>query len=294
VNTSTTPVTQQITQRSASNLALAFVLLPPAKRAAMAALYAFCREVDDIADDEQRDPTERRSALEEWRAQVHAACDGTREPDLAVIRELKPSIDTYRLPRALFDALIDGVMMDLDVQRYADRESLERYCYHVASVVGLLSIEIFGYTDPACRRYADSLGKALQLTNILRDIGQDARRGRIYVPQDLMNRFGVAESDILEGRHSPRFESLCRELAGWARSHYAAARSALPEADRHSMVAAELMGAVYWALLRKLEHRRFEVLGPRLIRLSKARKLGLVLLAWAGMKTGLRRGHYGS
>ncbi|MEI6781345.1 MAG: squalene/phytoene synthase family protein, partial [Verrucomicrobiota bacterium] len=170
-----------ITRKSASNLALAFVLLPKAKRDGMSALYAFCREVDDVADDESLPVPQRREQLGAWRADVRRAC-GTETPQFAVNRELQPVIHQYHLPFTNFDALLQGVEMDLDIKRYESYEELELYCYRVASVVGLLSIEVFGYRNPACREYAICLGKALQLTNILRDVRSDAERGRIYLP----------------------------------------------------------------------------------------------------------------
>jgi 15-cis-phytoene synthase len=182
---------QAITRKSASNLALAFVLLPKARRDAMAALYAFCRQVDDVADEEVIPVEERRAQLAAWRADVRRAC-GAESPQFPVNRELQPVIHHYHLPFEHFDALLQGVEMDLDIHRYADYAQLETYCYRVASVVGLLSIEIFGYQNPACREYAVALGQALQLTNILRDVRVDAERGRIYLPLSELARFQVA------------------------------------------------------------------------------------------------------
>jgi len=170
-----------ITKKSTSNLALAFVLLPKQKRDAMSALYAFCREVDDVADDETVPAERRRAQLAAWRDDVKRACEN-QPPQFLVNQELQPVIKQFRLPFGLFDDLIKGCEMDLDTKRYENFEALENYCYHVASVVGLLSIEIFGYKNPAARDYAVYLGKALQLTNILRDVKTDAARGRIYLP----------------------------------------------------------------------------------------------------------------
>ena len=170
--------------------------------------------------------------------------------------------------------------MDLDIKRYEDYEQLELYCYRVASVVGLLSIEVFGYQDPACRDYAVYLGKALQLTNILRDVRSDAERGRIYLPLSELARFQVSPEEILRLEYSPRFFELANSVAQRARHFYRLARETLPAADRRSMVAAELMGAVYWRLLRKLERRRFAVFGPELTRLNKGQKVLLILRSW--------------
>jgi len=268
-----------ITRKSASNLALAFVLLPKATRDGMSALYAFCRAVDDISDDEHVPLEERRAMLGEWRADVRRAC-GTDSPHFAVNRELQSVIHTYRLPFEHFDALLQGVEMDLDHNRYADYEPLEVYCYRVASVVGLLSIEIFRYTDPACRDYAVYLGKALQLTNILRDVRNDAERGRIYLPLAELERHHVKPEEILAHEYSERFFSAASAVAQRAKSFYRLARQTLPAADRRSMIAAELMGSVYWRLLRELEVSRFDVFGPRPPRLGKGQKLMLILRAW--------------
>src|SRR6266446_1688024 len=236
-----------ITRKSASNLALAFVLLPKAKRDGMSALYAFCRAVDDVADNEAIPIAERRAELAAWRADVRRAC-GTDTPQIQVNRELQPVIRQYRLPFEHFNALLQGVEMDLDVKRYADYEQLELYCYRVASVVGLLSIEVFGYQDPACRQYAIDLGQALQLTNISRDVRADAERGRIYLPLAELARFQVSPEEILRLEYSPRFFELAASVAQRARHFYGLARQTLPAGDRRSMVAAELMGSVYWRL----------------------------------------------
>src|SRR5580658_3942088 len=229
-----------ITRKSASNLALAFVLLPKARRDAMSALYAFCREVDDVADDESVPPEKRRAALAAWREDVRRACDG-RLPEFPVNQELQPVIVQYHLPFAHFDELIRGVEMDLDIKRYKTYDELEQYCFRVASVVGLLSIEIFGYKDPACRDYAIYLGKALQLTNILRDVRTDAERGRIYLPLCELERCQVEPREILGRVWSERFEKAAENTARQARKYYGLARQTLPAADRRSMAAAELM-----------------------------------------------------
>jgi phytoene synthase len=282
-----------ITRKSASNLALAFVLLPKAKRDGMCALYAFCRQVDDIADSQALPVEERRQRLAAWRADLRRAC-GTESPHFALNRELQPVIRQYRLPFEQFDQLLCGVEMDLDIHRYQTCEELELYCYRVASVVGLLSIEIFGYRDPACRDYAVFLGKALQLTNILRDVRTDALRGRIYLPLAELARCRVAPEEILRGEYSERFFDLAGGAARRARHFYQLARQTLPALDRRAMVAAELMGSVYWRLLRKLERRRFNVFGPQPIRLNKGQKILLVLRTWCGLLSGGAAPNYGS
>lgn len=287
------PHSRAITRKSASNLALAFVLLPKAKRDGMSALYAFCREVDDVADDESAPIERRRTQLAAWRADVRRACEGGT-PELTVNRELQPMIQKYRLPFALFDELLKGVEMDLDIKRYADYPQLETYCYRVASVVGLLSIEIFGYRNAACRDYAIHLGKALQFTNILRDVRTDAERGRIYLPQAELARFQVPPDEILRHEYSERFRRLAESMAERARGFYRQARETLPAEDRRAMVAAELMGSVYWRLLRKLEAARFDVFGDKPTRLSRGHKLLLILRTWYRLVSGAVAPNYGN
>jgi 15-cis-phytoene synthase len=283
-----------ITQRSASNLALAFVLLPKAKREGMSALYAFCREVDDVADDESQPVEERRRQLAAWREDVQRACAGQR-PEFAVSRELQSVIQQHPgLTFALFDDLIRGVEMDLDIKRYPDYAQLEQYCYRVASVVGLLSIEIFGYQNPRTREYAVHLGKALQLTNIVRDVRSDAERGRIYLPIEELNRFGVTEAEILNGEYSDRFRSLAASVSARAKEYYRLARQSLPREDTRAMAAAELMGSVYWRLLTKLEAHQFNVFGPEPTRVSKGQKILLILRTWFRIASGNVVPSYGS
>ena len=281
-----------ITRKSASNLALAFVLLPKPKRDAMSALYAFCREVDDVADEDSVPAEQRREELSRWRADVKLACKD-QPPGFPVNVELRPVIQKYSLPFALFDELIKGCEMDLEIKRYEDFDQLELYCYRVASVVGLLSIEIFGYRRSAPREYAINLGKALQFTNILRDVRNDAGRGRIYLPLSELKRFNVSENDILEGRYSEQFRALAESIAARAKSFYSAAHAALPPEDRRSMVAAELMGAVYWRLLNKLERAKFNVFGEQTVRLSKPQKLAIIFRSWLRFSLGSATGNYG-
>jgi phytoene synthase len=284
---------QAITQKSASNLALAFILLPKVRRDAMAVLYAFCREVDDVADEDQVPVEKRREQLAAWRDDVRRATDnGT--PQFAVNRELQPVAREFHLPFNLFDELIQGCEMDLQIKRYEDYEQLELYCYRVASVVGLLSIGIFGYRNPATREYAVYLGKALQLTNILRDVRTDAERGRIYLPQSELARFKVTEQEILNFEYSDRFRALAESVAARAKKFYQLARETLPAEDRRSMVAAELMGSVYWRLLRKLERQQFNVFGPTPTRLSKGQKLLLIFRSWCRFVFRIASPNYGT
>jgi phytoene synthase len=268
-----------LTKKSASNLALAFILLPREKRDAMSALYAFCRAVDDVADEDSIPTEQRREQLAAWREDIRLACSN-REPKFTLNREFAPVIRQFKLPFTLLDEIIKGCEMDLTTLRYENYERLELYCFRVASAVGLLSIEIFGHQNAACRDYAVYLGKALQLTNILRDVKNDAERGRIYLPLTELKQFGVSEAEILAGHYSERYFALARSVAEHARNFYRLARETLPPEDRKSMVAAELMGSVYWQLLRKLERGKFDVFGVKPLKLSKPHKLALILRSW--------------
>jgi len=281
-----------ITKKSASNLALAFILLPREKRDAMAALYAFCRAVDDVADEDSVPTETRRTQLAAWRKDISRAVQN-EPPDFVINQEFQPIILKFHLPFALFDELIKGCEMDLDTLRYENYEQLELYCYRVASAVGLLSIEIFGYKNPACHEYAVHLGKALQLTNILRDVKNDAARGRIYLPLAELKKFNVKENEILNSQYSENYSALAASVATRAKSFYQLARKTLPAEDRKSMVAAELMGSVYWQLLKKLEANRFNVFSPQAVRLSKPHKLALIFKSWVRYGLGSTASSYG-
>jgi phytoene synthase len=186
---------QQRTAKSGTSFYYSFMFLPPERRRAITALYAFCREVDDVVD-ETSDPELARTKLAWWRREIGAVYTGM--PQHPVALALRPVVASYRLPEAHFQTVIDGMAMDLDQSRYLDFTDLERYCHRVAGVVGLMSAEIFGYTNPATLTYARDLGIAFQLTNIIRDVGEDARRGRIYLPQDELARHGVTATSVLQ------------------------------------------------------------------------------------------------
>ncbi len=281
-----------LTKKSASNLALAFILLPREKRDAMSALYAFCRAVDDVADEDSVPTEKRRAQLAAWRADIRRACEN-KPPQFVLNQEFAPVIQKFKLPFALFDELIQGCEMDLEKLRYDNFDELELYCHRVASVVGLLSIEIFGYKNPACRDYAVQLGQALQLTNILRDVKNDAARGRIYLPLSELKKFGVTEAEILDGKFSERYQALAQSIAARTKNFYSRAQKTLPPADRQAMVAAELMGSVYWALLQKLERGRFDVFGAQPLKLSKPHKLALIFKSWLRHAAGATSPSYG-
>ena len=281
-----------ITRKSASNLALAFILLPREKRDAMSALYGFCRTVDDVADEDSVPTEKRREQLSAWRDDIRRACEN-KNPQFELNKEFAPVIQKFKLLFALFDELIKGCEMDLDTKRYENLEQLDLYCYRVASVVGLLSIEIFGYKNPATRDYAIYLGKALQLTNILRDVKTDSGRGRIYLPVSELKQFHVSPDEILKHEHSRRYQALAEKIAARAKEFYSLAQKILPPEDRKSMVAAELMGAVYWQLLKKLEQNQFNVFGEWPVRVNRAEKLILIFRAWLRFVSNSKTPNYG-
>jgi phytoene synthase len=268
----------RLTRQSGSNFYYAFRLLPSAKRRAIYALYSFCRVVDDCVDEEGG---EGAAGLARWSAEVRRCYEGRPETELG--RDLAAALARFPIPPKCLDAIVEGCRMDLTTTRYRTFEELREYCLRVASAVGLASIEIFGYRCTATRDYAVELGLALQLTNILRDVSADAARGRLYVPLEDLERFGVSEAGFLaDVRHLPRApagSSLAACLAFQelrTREHYARARALLPREDRRSMVPAEMMAAVYRGVLREVVRRGFPLLAPR-ARLSAPRKLGLAL-----------------
>jgi phytoene synthase len=273
-----------LTRRSRSNFYYAFLTLPRARRDALYAVYAFCRTVDDA--DLGREPGAQRAELARWRADVARCFEPGPAPEHPIARQLAAAVRTYPIPRAALEAIIDGCEMDLERVRFETAEDLYPYCYRVASAVGLCCIEIFGYTDPRAREYAVKLGTALQLTNIVRDVGADARDGRVYLPQQDLRGFGVTEADLVAGRYGERFVKLMEHQAARARQFYAAAAAAYPTADARSLIAAQIMGGIYRALLDEIEARGFAVLGER-VTLPARRKVAIALRCWAAAR--LRR-----
>ena len=265
----------EATRRASSNFYYAFMLLPREKRRALYAVYAFCRFIDDIADDESvADPA---AMLERWREELANVYAGA--PRRPISRALADNVRRFNIPRRHFEEVIDGVEMDLTRRRYESFAGLELYCHRVASAVGLVCIEIFGYREPATRIYAEKLGIAFQLTNILRDVREDAARGRIYLPREDLRRFGVAEDDVLRGVHTPEFRSLMAFEADRARGFYREAEAALPEPDRPTMLAAEGMRVIYSAILGEIIRSDYRVFERR-HSLSSARKLALLAGVW--------------
>ena len=266
----------QKAQASGSSFTLSFRFLNAQRRQAITALYAFCREVDDVVD-ECRDPAIARAKLDWWRAELGTLEGGA--PSHPVTQALAAARQHFALPVEELTEIIDGMQMDLDQTRYADFKELQLYCHRAAGVVGLLAAEIFGYDDRHTLKYAHTLGLALQLTNIIRDVGEDARRGRIYLPLDELARFGMSERDILDGRHSAPFVSLMRFQAERAQEHYARAFAQLPAGDRKAQRAGLMMAAIYRSLLDEIEKDGFLVLDRR-TSLTPTRKLWLALKTW--------------
>lgn len=263
---------KKITRQSKSNLALAFVSLGPERRRDITVFYAFCRVIDDISDSPDLAVSEKQNRLSEWRQILRGAVPG--EPALAA--DVRRLIDKYSLSPAMLEEIISGVEMDLHIARYATFEELRVYCYRVASAVGLVSIEIFGYRNPACKEYAIQLGLALQTTNIIRDVGKDLQNGRIYLPLEDLAQFQYSEAELQNRQHNGNFVRLMEFEAARARQFFDRAAALLPREDRKSMIAAEIMGSVYRGLLRRMELDKFRVFEKE-YRLSKLEKGGRIL-----------------
>jgi len=261
----------KITRQSKSNLALAFISLGRERKRDITVFYAFCRVIDDIADSAQFDVAQKRFRLAAWREMLRGAC--ADEPLLA--REVRSLIDKYSLPLDILEEIIAGVEMDLSISRYATFEELRVYCYRVASAVGLVSIEIFGYRNARCKEYALELGLALQMTNIIRDVGKDLWSGRIYLPHEDLARFGYSEMELQDRQHNERFVRLMEFEAARAREFFSRAAEALPPEDRRAMVPAEIMSSIYRGLLRRMELDQFRVFEKE-YRLSGLEKVGRI------------------
>jgi len=273
-----------------------FLVLPPKKRQAIIAVWDFCRAVDDAVDEvvpedewagglapEAREQAERE--LARWREELAAVYERTPATPQGV--SLQPWVREFNLPRRRFEELIDGVEMDLERTRYGTFAELEQYCRRVASAVGLVCVEIFGYRDPGVRVYAEQLGLALQLTNIIRDITADLRRGRIYLPIEDLERFGVDEEDLGMGEATPHVVALLRFECERARAFYQRAAEALPAADVRSLLAAEIMGAIYFEILRRIEQGGYDVFSAR-VRVPRLRRALIALRLWMATLLGLR------
>jgi phytoene synthase len=267
---------QQKAAASGSSFYYSFLFLPPERRRAITALYAFCREVDDVVD-ECSDAQIARTKLAWWRMEIGKLFHG--EPGHPVTKALQPCIGKFDIREQQLNEIVDGMEMDLTQTRYLDFAGLERYCYHVAGAVGLLAAGIFGYRNPRTLEYAKNLGTAFQLTNIIRDVGEDARKNRIYLPMDELKAFEVPASDILQSRHSDNFRKLMAFQTRRAEDFYRRAFDALPAEDRGTQRAGLIMAAIYRATLAEIEQEGFKVLTQR-TSLTPLRKLWIAWKTW--------------
>ncbi|HYC37509.1 MAG TPA: presqualene diphosphate synthase HpnD [Usitatibacter sp.] len=267
---------QQKAAQSGSSFYYSFLFLPTERRRAITALYAFCREVDDAVD-EASEPSVARTKLAWWRTEVANLFAG--HPAHPVTRALQPFTATHGIDAGRLNEIIDGMEMDLSYHRYPDFAALKLYCHRVAGVVGQLSASIFGYSAPSTLEYAENLGLAFQLTNIIRDVGEDARRDRVYLPVDELARFGLSPEDILARRGGEPFEKLMSMQAERAESYYDLAFSRLAPEDRRNQRAGLIMAAIYRTLLGEIRRDRFRVLEQR-IALTPLRKLWIAWRTW--------------
>ncbi len=272
-----------------------FVMLPPRKRRAIIAVWDFCRAVDDAVDEVVPEEewtggltaeasARARASLASWREELAAIYDGG--PRTPQGQSLQPAAREFHLPREQFESLIDGVEMDLATTTYPSFDALAGYCRKVASTVGLVCVEIFGYRDARVRDYAVSLGMALQLTNIVRDVAADLRRGRVYLPADEMARFHVTADDLRRGTVTEPVRALLRHQCQRARHYYRQAASQLPAADARSLIAAEIMGGIYFSILERIEQAGYDVFRER-IRVPRPQRAVLALRIWLRTLVGL-------
>lgn len=266
---------QQKAGGSGSSFYYSFMFLPIKRRRAITALYAFCREVDDIVD-ECNEPELAKVKLVWWRQEIENAYNGT--PQHPVGKALIPAIKDYQLSKTHFNEIIDGMEMDLYKNRYQSFNELELYCHRAASVVGLLASSIFGYQNSETEEYAKKLGMAFQLINIIRDVGEDVRRNRIYIPSDEMLHFSVSEQDILQGRETENFIALMQHQSERAKNFYRQALSCLSQEDRPTQLPGLIMAAIYFSVLNEIEKDGFHVLKQK-VSLTPLRKL------WIACKT---------
>jgi 15-cis-phytoene synthase len=275
-----------------TNFYYSFLVLPSDKRQAIVAVWDFCRAVDDAVD-EQREEAAARHEIGKWRQELAAAYSAGM-PQTPQAQALVPLIPRFNLPRDAFEALIEGVEMDLGERRYDTFDDLYQYCTRVASAVGLICLEIFGYTDPAARRYATDLGVALQLTNILRDVPTDLALGRVYLPQDDLRLHGCTEEDLRQemdhagsGVRSAAVKALLAGQAARAREYYARAAHELPRSDARRLVAAEIMGALYREILDRIEALDYDVFS-RVVRIPRPRRALIAAVVWTRTAVGMR------
>jgi len=270
---------RDVVRKSGSSFAAAFWMLPPERRRAIHAVYAFCRLADDIADDPHV-RADRRLLIGRWREELEAAYLGKSTHPVGIA--LGDAVHRFRLPQWVFQELLHGVESDLAGVPIETVEELERYCFRVASTVGLLVVELLGYRNPRVRDYAEQLGIAVQMTNVLRDVGDDAASGRVYLPADELARFGVSRDEVLSRRGSAAMRLLLSSFGERARVHYERAAALLPDEDRLRLRPAEAMGRIYRSLLEELHRKGYPCLGPAL-RLSKPRRVAIAAKAFLGV-----------
>jgi len=269
-----------ITRRSGSSFASAFWMLPRKKRNALHAIYAFCRLADDIADDPEI-AGDRTALLARWREELDDAFRGRAQHAVGVA--LSDAIQSYRFPKQVFADLLDGVEFDLAEEPIETFDDLRLYCYRVASTVGLLVVRILGFENPRSLEFAEALGIAVQLTNVLRDVGDDARTGRIYLPSDELVRFGVSAESVFAGEVTDALQLMLSFNARRAASYYESAEQLLPEEDRRALRPATAMGRIYRALLDELIERQFPCF-EQPVRISKPRRVAIAAKVWMGME----------
>ena len=267
---------QQITKREAKNFYYGFISLPEPRRCSIYAAYAFCRQCDDAVDS-QGDAQAKLHALEQARRRLYQCYAGL--PMDPVTIALHDAVTHYQIPRAYFEALLDGMAMDVQRSRYQTFEELHTYCYRAASVIGLICIEIFGYRRPQAKIFAVDLGLAMQLTNILRDIKEDAERGRIYLPQQELRDFGVSEADLLAGRLTDEFRSLMHYQVRRARKYFASGDRLLPLLPPRSRMCTAVLQGLYSEILNRIEAANYDVFSQR-ISLSTLEKMQLTAWLW--------------
>ncbi|MCA0390104.1 MAG: presqualene diphosphate synthase HpnD [Bacteroidetes bacterium] len=269
---------KEISKKSNSSFYYAFNLLPAQKRDAMTTVYAFCRETDDIVDEEIHTPEEKSNLLTHWRVELEHAFNGTSTYSL--MNRLAMTIKQFNIPVEPFFELIKGMEMDLKFRRYDTFEQLRIYCYRVASTVGLMCIEIFGYKHRSAQEFAENLGIALQLTNILRDIKKDAEKDRIYLPLEDLKKFGYSEEDLLDSVYNDNFIKLMEFQVSRAIEYFNKATAALNKEDKGNMFAARAMQHIYFRILKNIIHEKYDIYN-RNVNLSKVEKVGISLGVWA-------------
>ncbi len=267
-----------------SNFFYSFLFLPKLKRDAIIDVYSFCRAVDDVVDDLAQEGLNDHSTekakleLDKWRTEIERLYAG--QPSMPIAEQLQSVLDHFPMPKEYFEEMINGCEMDLHIHRYETFDQLYQYCYRVAAITGLMCIEIFTYTSPQTREYAVNLGIALQLTNILRDLKEDADRGRFYLPQEDLHRFGYSEADLLNCRVNDNFRALMKFECDRARSYYQKAEALLPTEDQPTLTAALTMGKIYFRLLEQIEHVGYDVFNHQ-IRLHRPERFYIALREWA-------------